>query len=187
MPSSTLNTNTLSSVVDNTLDVYGVTGFIVSNGGSFSISSSFNANVFTFTTSSAFIYLGFSYFFISAPLCSDCAGYPIPYNGVCYSNCPAGTYMVNGSCISCPAGQIWNGNACVPNTPQCPNGMIWNGTACVYPTLNAHRVKSGTDLLVYILLPNAHRVKFGMEQLVFTPLLNVHKAKSGMAVLVLSI
>jgi len=50
--------------------------------------------------------------------------------------CAAGTHLdaATNTCIAdgvaCPAGQVWNGNACVS---QCPAGQTWNGNACVCP------------------------------------------------------
>ncbi len=49
--------------------------------------------------------------------------------------------------MSCPSGQIWNGQQCIVtsctggryynttiNSCICPNGMDWNGNSCVTPT-----------------------------------------------------
>ena len=54
--------------------------------------------------------------------------------------CPPGEALgKNGGCAAapttdsgeCPAGQYWNGGACVESAHQCPPAEYWNGTACV--------------------------------------------------------
>jgi len=51
--------------------------------------------------------------------------------------CPAGQHWDGTACVpddppQCPAGQHWDGTACVPDDPpQCPAGQHWNGSTCV--------------------------------------------------------
>ncbi|MFO0551274.1 MAG: hypothetical protein U0271_22990 [Polyangiaceae bacterium] len=51
------------------------------------------------------------------------------------AGCPAGQQWNGQACVAaagCPAGQQWNGQACVAvGTPTCPAGQSWNGQACV--------------------------------------------------------
>ena len=51
--------------------------------------------------------------------------------------CPAGQHWDGTACVpddppQCPSGQHWDGTACVPDDPpQCPPGQHWNGSTCV--------------------------------------------------------
>ena len=142
-PLSELSSNSIgvSGDPEDRFGMFGFSGFIVS-AGQFWLSANLVNNQFAFTTATTFQYLSFGYFFVSVPACSDCPGYPYPYNGVCQANCPPGTYLSNGRCIpvsnQCPPGTYWNGTACCPSThtPTCPAGTFWNGTACCPVTTN---------------------------------------------------
>jgi hypothetical protein len=63
---------------------------------------------------------------------------PVCQGKVCA--CPPGEAAgKNGQCVAappngsdaCPAGQSWNGGACIASVMQCPPAEYWNGTACV--------------------------------------------------------
>lgn len=96
-PSYSLTAAVKFALENNTLDFYGVNGFIIGNNNSqFLFDAKFSLSTgFTFTTASNFQYLTFNYFFISGPLCSACNGYPLYYQGRCYSDCPMNTFRVN--------------------------------------------------------------------------------------------
>lgn len=74
----------------------------------------------------------------SMPSCLD--GYSL-VDGICVKsiigNCPLGTSMFNGKCISrdvsnvnCPQGYGWNGNQCVHSTASCPEGYNMINDKC---------------------------------------------------------
>ena len=114
-------------------DIFGFSGFIVS-AGQFLLSAEYANQRFSFTVATTFQYLTFSYFFINSPACSECPGYPYPYNGICQAQCPPGTVLTNGVCttttIQCPPGTVLINGVCTQTSTQCPNGYYWNGTAC---------------------------------------------------------
>lgn len=74
----------------------------------------------------------------SMPSCLD--GYSL-VDGICVKsiigNCPMGTSMYNGKCISrdvsnvnCPQGYGWNGKECVHSTASCPEGYNMINDKC---------------------------------------------------------
>lgn len=75
--SPTLTTQTISTVANLNVNLYGFSGFIVASGMAFNLNSQFDSSgIFTFTTSSAYSFLSYSYFFLKRSACQDCTGYP---------------------------------------------------------------------------------------------------------------
>jgi hypothetical protein len=71
-----------------------------------------------------------NYMVISFVQCGSCTGYPCPYNGGCYKECPAGTILNSGICvpINCGNGfQLDNNGKCVP---VCGPNQYFSGQVC---------------------------------------------------------
>ena len=108
-PSNYLTFQTPIGVSSNNGAFHGFNGFIVKNHQR-DLALTFllaNGNL-TFTTSSNYYYLSYSYFFLIGGPCGQCPGYGISFEGRCHNACPIGSFFNGVTCVICLSGQVWD-------------------------------------------------------------------------------
>ena len=143
-------------ISNNNVGFHGFNGFIINNNkANVAVSGGVSKGNLSFSASANFYYLSYNYFFLIGGPCGQCVGFNINYNGNCVASCPPSSYFNGVTCITCTAGQVWNGSACVavvvprpPTTtntsssssssssgsgsssgavPSCPGATYWDG------------------------------------------------------------
>lgn len=116
-------------VSNNNLAFHGFSGFIISNNkaGFLADGSLINGNL-TFTSSSNYYYLCYSYLFLIGGPCGQCEGYYIHYNGECVATCPPSSYYNGVTCVTCTAEQVWDGKQCVAKPKPTPTTSTTTST-----------------------------------------------------------
>lgn len=122
--------------------IIGLAGFIINQNYQPKVSAVIDGSL-TLTInafSSVLAYVNIHYAVFGWNPCSCCIGYPLFYNGQCYSMCPPGTVPLGGGCVQCPINSLPNNGVCVCSQgfynisgvcATCPSGSYFNGTNCV--------------------------------------------------------
>lgn len=128
-PVTTLSFTPPIGVSNNNLAFHGLNGFIVSNNGApFTLGATITKGNLTFASFSSIYYLSYNYFFLIGGPCGQCVGYYINYNGNCVASCPPSSYHNGVTCITCNAGESWDGKQCVTPAPVPPVNPPNNNT-----------------------------------------------------------
>lgn len=134
--------------------LYGLAGFIINQNYQpkicITVDNTLNLNVNGFNSIIAYVNVQFAVFGWNP--CGSCLGYPLIYNGQCFSTCPAGTVPVNNGCVQCPINSMPSNGRCVCNQgyynitgicTSCPAGSYFNGVNCVSCGANAVLTQTG--------------------------------------------
>ncbi len=109
-PSSFLQFAPPIGLSNNNVAFHGFNSFIVTNTQSdLQLTGRLSNGNLTFSTSSFYYYLSYSYFYFIGGPCGQCTGFNIAFNGNCVSTCPPNSYFNGSTCVYCQDGFIWNG------------------------------------------------------------------------------
>ena len=127
-------------ISNNNAAFHGFTGFIIrNNNGNLALRGELNNGSLAFTTSSNYLYLSYSYFYLIGGACGQCIGLNIAHEGNCVAACPAGTTSNGLICVK-PTIDTNTTTNTTPNTttnttndngnggraPSCPSATYWD-------------------------------------------------------------
>jgi hypothetical protein len=105
VPTANLQFTPPIGVSRNNAAFHGFNGFIVKNGlSNIQLTGQLINGNLTFSTSSFYYYLSYSYFYLIGGPCGQCPGYSIAFNGNCIATCPPNSYLSGSTCVTCQEG-----------------------------------------------------------------------------------